>query len=98
MAYQQIFAKYYDTFYQLKNYRQECEFIDSQIRPHFPDKNTTSILELACGTGNHALILSKLGYSITATDLSSDMIEVAKSKSQALSTRLNFKVMDMTKF
>jgi ubiquinone/menaquinone biosynthesis C-methylase UbiE len=55
---------------------------------HFLNKktltpNSISILEINCGTGEDAIWFSKKGHTISATDASSGMIDVAKQKSKA---------------
>ncbi|MCL4511541.1 MAG: class I SAM-dependent methyltransferase [Bacteroidetes bacterium] len=40
----------------------------------------TKLCELACGTGNISLIMSKLGYDVTGIDSSKQMLEVAQTK------------------
>ncbi|MBP8129525.1 MAG: class I SAM-dependent methyltransferase [Candidatus Hydrogenedentes bacterium] len=37
-----------------------------------------NVLELACGTGLHALLLAEAGATVLATDLSADMIDYAR--------------------
>ena len=54
------------------------------------------ILELACGSGEMALMLADRGYNVLATDLSSSMIEVAGSKRKGDNPK--FEVMDMNGF
>jgi len=49
-----------------------------------------NILEINCGTGEDAIWLAKQNFTVTATDISSKMIEVAKSKA-----KLNFKTADI---
>jgi ubiquinone/menaquinone biosynthesis C-methylase UbiE len=39
------------------------------------------VLELACGTGRVAIRLAKQGYQVTGLDISSPMLDVARSKS-----------------
>src|SRR5690242_16912495 len=46
---------------------------------------TTSILEINCGTGEDAIWFAKQGGNVLATDVSAEMIAVAKAK---LSERL----------
>lgn len=41
------------------------------------------LLEIGCGTGEEALALARLGYTILATDISPAMIETCRLKSQA---------------
>lgn len=43
-------------------------------------RNTNSILEINCGTGEDAIWLAKKGFEVIATDISTEMISIAKSK------------------
>ncbi len=45
-----------------------------------PELHGIEILELNCGTGEDAVHLSNKGYQILATDISKNMLEVAKTK------------------
>ncbi len=89
-------ADLYDLFYGSKSYKHEANFTRSCILKYQPAE-TRTILELACGTGNHSIHLSKYKYKITATDYSRDMLRVA---SQKLSSLENVQVahMDMLQF
>lgn len=51
-----------------------------------------SILEINCGTGEDAVWLAQQNFSVTATDVSSKMIEIARNKSQL--NHLSFDVVD----
>jgi ubiquinone/menaquinone biosynthesis C-methylase UbiE len=42
------------------------------------------VCELACGTGNVTVPLAKRGYNMTAVDISEDMLNVAREKSEGL--------------
>ncbi|MDR2939194.1 MAG: class I SAM-dependent methyltransferase [Clostridiales bacterium] len=44
------------------------------------DSNPKLVLELGCGTGNITLRLAELGYDMIGSDISEDMLTVAKSK------------------
>jgi SAM-dependent methyltransferase len=79
-AYQSVFAELYDMFYEQKPYQAEVEFLHEKLATY----GVKNILELACGTGNHALLLATLGYQITAIDLSADMILQARAKQQEM--------------
>jgi len=74
----QLYSQYYDLFYSEKNYKAEARYIDQHIKSILP--NASSLLELGCGTGNHAVQLCSLGYDITGMDKSKEMIERARSK------------------
>ena len=68
------FAKYYDKFYQNKNYRKETEFLKNFINAN--DK----ILDVGCGTGIHAALLTDNGFEVDGLDLNKEMLEIAKTR------------------
>jgi SAM-dependent methyltransferase len=74
------YAEYYDLLYYDKNYTIESKYINDILKNQ-SISNNSSILELGCGTGNHAVELQKYGYKIHGIDLSLDMITIANSKS-----------------
>jgi SAM-dependent methyltransferase len=55
------------------------------------------VLDLACGTGTLAVELANRNHLVFGIDLSSQMIEIARSKSTGLSN-VCFEVQDMTRF
>ncbi|MCX6182680.1 MAG: class I SAM-dependent methyltransferase [Bacteroidetes bacterium] len=88
-------AELYDLFYAGKDYRKEAAFIHQCIQKE-GFTQSVEILELACGTGNHALELEKIGYRMLSTDYSPDMLKVAQSKNA--DKNISFQWMDMTAF
>lgn len=62
---------------------------------NYVEKRSTKgkLLELACGTGDLAILLKKAGYDVTATDLSIEMLEIAAQKIEA--NDLNFEIGQM---
>lgn len=72
------YSQYYDLLYRDKDYIGEAQFIHQLIQNHAP--NPQSILELGCGTGNHAMLLAKEGYSIHGIDLSEEMLQQARDR------------------
>jgi SAM-dependent methyltransferase len=87
-------ADYYDLVYASKDYRAEVMFIQERI-VEFGNPQQKKILEIAAGTGNHALILEELGYQIRAIDLSPEMISRARKKAVETSSKIRFSVGDM---
>lgn len=86
-------APIYDTLMEDVDYESWADFIDEIIQTHHFDP--VSLLELACGTGALALSLAELEcYDITATDLSPDMIRIAKEKAADQQLNVNFYPMD----
>jgi SAM-dependent methyltransferase len=73
------YAELYDLFYANKPYSEEARFIYDRLCFH-GNVPPQRILELACGTGAHAIELAKFGCTITATDCSSGMLKVAQRK------------------
>jgi SAM-dependent methyltransferase len=72
------YAQYYDLLYQDKDYNGETQFIHELIQAHAP--NSKSILELGCGTANHALLLAKKGYQVHGVDMSEEMLQKAADR------------------
>lgn len=85
----QKYADYYDTVYGYKNYPAECRFLEKVFKKYSVKKNP-SILDLGCGTGNHALTLAKSGNRVIGVDLSDKMIEIAKEKAKEQRIKVDF--------
>lgn len=83
------YAKFYDLFYQEKDYELETKFICS-MKDRYAERDGKSILDLGCGTGGHALFLARQGYQITGVDLSENMIEQAKRKAEEMHLHADF--------
>lgn len=77
------YANQYDTFYQDKDYEAECNLIEETFYRYAEKQAVKSILDLGCGTGNHAIPFARRGYQVTGVDRSSEMIETAKAKIQS---------------
>lgn len=87
-------AELYDIFYADKPYEQEALFVH-QCLQQYSAGTTKRLLELACGTGSHALILEKFGYEIVATDYSEEMLACAKRKAVKMGSSISFRTQDM---
>lgn len=84
------YARYYDLLYHDKDYVGEAKFIHQLIQTHAPDAQ--NILELGCGTGNHAVLLAKEGYQIQGVDFSGEMLQKASDRLSQLPTELASKL------
>ncbi|HWZ23206.1 MAG TPA: class I SAM-dependent methyltransferase [Cytophagaceae bacterium] len=87
-------AQYYNLFYKDKLYKDEAEFVHSCLQ-EFSKSKPEKLLEMACGTGNHAFELEQKGYVIDAFDYSEDMISQAISNGQKKRSHINFFIKDM---
>ena len=68
--------------------------LDSVIRENWGDA-AGSILDVSCGIGTQAIGLAKLGYEVTASDLSPDEVARAKSEAEERGLTISFSVADM---
>jgi 2-polyprenyl-3-methyl-5-hydroxy-6-metoxy-1,4-benzoquinol methylase len=86
----QNYAKKYENEIFTKGTIGECDFIELEI-----NKNKVfSILDIGCGTGRHAIELTKRGYNITGIDLSESQINYAKNKAKQENLQINFQIQD----
>ena len=88
-------AEFYDLFYAAKPYEEEARFVHETLLRYGLRHHGARILELACGTGTHALHLAKMGYRVTATDYSVEMLTVARRKASAQNLPVDFIEQDM---
>jgi len=96
MAYSGRYADYYDTLYTAKDYPGETAFVHRMLTT-LGKGPRGRVLELACGTGSHALELERLGWEVVATDQSEDMLRVARTKAERVGARVEFRRADMRK-
>jgi ubiquinone/menaquinone biosynthesis C-methylase UbiE len=87
-------AELYDVFYADKPYEQDAAFVHECLQ-HYSVVAPNQLLELACGTGSHALALERYGYKIVAVDYSPDMLSRAQRKAEKVSSKIEFYKQDM---
>lgn len=69
-------SKYVDASYRhTKNYQQEVDFILRRVGGRSGRK---ILIDVACGTGGHAELLSKAGFEVYAVDLNDGMLRLIK--------------------
>lgn len=73
MEYQE-FAKYYDIFYQKKDYQKEVDFLMNFI------STEDNVIDIGCGTGIHASLIKKKNVNIEGLDLNKEMLDIAKTR------------------
>ena len=76
------YADQYDSLYGDKDYEAECDLLEEIFR-RYVGSPVHTILDLGCGTGNHAILLAQHSYKVTGVDRSSEMIAHAQNKSQS---------------
>jgi len=90
------YSKYYDIIYSDKNYEKECDYLE-EIFKRYTKRKVRRILDVACGTGGHAIALAKRGYDVHASDISRSMVEIGRRKASksGLDERVRFRQADM---
>lgn len=91
--YEELFENYgmkYDNECYTQGTIGECDFIEKEI---CYDKNL-KILDIGCGTGRHAIELTKRGYSVVGVDLSASQLERARQKATMDNLQINFQKHD----
>lgn len=70
--------------------------LDTRIRLHFEgrSRNNIHVLDVGTGPGFFAIILTELGYSVTAVDYTSAMLERARRNAGRLAEKICFQQMN----
>ncbi|WP_026511157.1 class I SAM-dependent methyltransferase [Butyrivibrio sp. LC3010] len=73
--------------------------LESEINTAFPnrDRSEISILDIGCGPGFFSIILTEMGYKVTAIDLTEAMLLEAKQNAKDLSEKIVYKQMNAQK-
>lgn len=77
-------SRYYDLLYRDKDYQTETKYLLNLLDRESPGFTTNpkprSVLELGCGTGGHAMWLTRHGFNVMGVDLNQKMLERAGSR------------------
>lgn len=73
------YASAYDALYRDKDYAAECDAVE-QAWADFAEGSVGRVLDVGCGTGEHALRFARRGYAVTGVDLSEAMLDRARAK------------------
>lgn len=74
-------AEYYDVLHEDVDYAAECTLLEKVVAGVLRRQPAT-VLDLGCGTGNHAVILADRGHRVTGIDASAAMLRVARAKAR----------------
>ena len=92
-----VIAKGYDLIMSHVDYKYWASYTDQLIWQFHP--KPYSVREVGCGTATFALHLQPLGsYEYTATDISPEMIAIARQKAEENDVPLNFQIEDFSTF
>lgn len=91
--YEELFENYgmkYDNESFTQGTHGECDFIEKEIGYD----RKVKILDIACGTGRHAIELTKRGYTVVGIDLSESQLQRAREKAAAQNLHIVFEKHD----
>lgn len=94
--YYDALAPYYKLMYMdwEKSVSRQANDLHSVIQ-EFLGPGVENILDVACGIGTQSIGLAKLGYIVSASDISSEEIENARKEAIQHGVDINFQVADM---
>jgi len=78
--------------------QEEAERLVELIAKNSNLKANSSVLDMACGAGRHALTFAKLGFKVTAVDLSQRLILEAKKNANQEGVELDFILSDILEY
>jgi SAM-dependent methyltransferase len=90
------YARYYDLLYSDKDYAVEADYVVGLIKEYHPAAR--SILELGSGTGIHASLLARKGFTVHGVERSPEMLarsQTLTEKPADWQTRLSFLLGDI---
>lgn len=89
-------APYYKYIYLdwEKSVKRQAEALDRVIK-EFAGESAQTILDAACGIGTQSIGLAKLGYQVTASDLSAAEVDQARQEASRQGVQIAFRVADM---
>ena len=94
--------KFYDEFAELHERLVSLSSRRSRELPFYKqliqDFQLRNVLDLACGTGHHAIFFTELGLLVDAMDLSDSMLKMAKENASMAGLSIGFKKGDFRTF
>ncbi len=86
------FSQHYDRFVNWEErLAAETPFLRSELNQISADQGKAlSILDTACGTGQHAIALAKADFQCTGADFSQEMVAAARRNAKKAGLKMNF--------
>jgi SAM-dependent methyltransferase len=94
-----LYASTYDLVYQSKDYEREVAAVQ-RIVEQYGSSPIHTILDLGCGTGQHAVLLTQRGFAVTGIDRSEQMLSRARQRAArlGLAEKVEFRQADIRNF
>jgi 2-polyprenyl-3-methyl-5-hydroxy-6-metoxy-1,4-benzoquinol methylase len=90
-------SEHYLSVYSHRN-ESEAERLVELIVKNLSIKSESKILDMACGSGRHAIIFAKRGFDVTAVDLSQRLLSDAKENAEQNGVKIDFVLSDILDF
>jgi SAM-dependent methyltransferase len=84
------YARQYDSEVFTQGTIGECDFLERELGYN----RQTRILDIGCGTGRHAIEMTRRGYDVVGVDLSDSQLARAREKASALGLSIAFQKLD----
>lgn len=75
------FSSFYDSLTKNVDYKKRANYFKKIITKYKKDLNEKILLDVGCGTGSLSLEFNEIGFDVIGVDVSSDMLNVAMTKS-----------------
>ncbi len=86
----------------LKVYRhrddKDAEALINLVLNNIDKEKVKTVLDMACGTGRHAIIFAKNGFNVTAVDLSENLLQLGKENAERAGVKIEFIQSDIREF
>lgn len=77
-----LYSAYYDLLYRDKDYQGEATYVADLLRSF--SSGSKKLLEIGCGTGIHAELLTQSGFEVVGVERSEEMFKQAQSRADRL--------------
>jgi glycine/sarcosine N-methyltransferase len=88
-------AYVYDCFI---NWEERIKREDPFYQHLFMERLATSLLDIGCGSGGHAIHFAQMGYNVIGIDSAKDMVAFAQQKSEKNDIDIEFQCLPMTDY
>ena len=94
-SYRGLHAARYDLIYADKPYRREADFVAERVSRLRGGAGPGSLMDVACGTGRHALEFAAMGWHVTGIDYNPELLERARENAATRGLEVVFLEQDM---
>ena len=94
-SYRGLHAARYDLIYADKPYRREAKFVADRAGRLRGETRPGSLMDVACGTGRHAVEFAAMGWQVTGIDYNPELLQRARESAATRGLEVVFLEQDM---